>query len=138
MEIRTCRAEDEEAVVELWRSAGLIVAWNDPRKDIRRKLDEDPDSFLVAEVDGEVVGTAMAGYDGHRGGVFYFCIHPEHQGRGLGRRFMDRIEALLLRRGCPKVNVMVRGSNVQAVGFYEALGYEKSDVLCLGKRLIPD
>lgn len=138
MKIRTYNAEDEAAVVALWKATGLTVAWNDPRRDIARKLDADPEGFLVGEVDGKVVATAMVGYDGHRGSVFYFCVDPRFQGRGLARRLMEHAEAYLLRKGCPKVNVMVRTSNLQAVGLYEALGYKKDEVACLGKRLIPD
>ena len=107
--------------------------------EIDRKIDHDPDGFLVGEAGGTVVASAMMGYDGHRGSVFYLAVHPDHQRRGLGRRLMDEIEARLLAIGCPKINVWVRPSNPAAVGFYDRLGYTPGDGAAgLGKRLIPD
>lgn len=68
MEIRTFRQEDFEEVITLWERCDLLRPWNDPELDIERKMHHDADLFLVAEVGGEVVGTVMGGYDGHRGG----------------------------------------------------------------------
>jgi len=139
MEIRQFRPEDRAAVVALWERCGLTRPWNDPDRDIDRKLDRDPEGLLVGELGGKVVATAMVGYDGHRGSVFYLAVHPEHQGRGLGRMLMDHAEHRLLEMGCPKVNVMIRTSNVKALGFYDRLGYTPGDgAEALGKRLIPD
>ncbi len=83
----------------------------------------------------------MVGYDGHRGSVNYLAVEPALQGLGLGRALMDHAEALLLARGCPKVNIQVRGDNADVLGFYRARGYGRSgaaDVVTLGLRLIPD
>ena len=75
MEIRAFRREDFEEVITLWERCDLLRPWNDPEMDIERKLNHDPDLFLVAVVGGEIVGTLMGGYDGHRGSVYYrVCI----------------------------------------------------------------
>ena len=97
-----------------------------------------PELFLVADQDAVVMGTAMAGYDGHRGWVYYLAVEPAVQGRGIGRSLMGEVERLLLDLGCPKVNLLVRSTNEQAVAFYERLGYRPDASLSLGKRLIPD
>lgn len=81
MAIRTFRAGDTEAVVALWEVCGLVRPWNDPRKDIGRKLTVQPELFLVAEDEGAVVGSAMAGFDGHRGWVNYLAVDPGHRQR---------------------------------------------------------
>ena len=97
--------------------------------------------FLIrpfAEVNGEVVGTVMGGYDGHRGSAYYLGVHPEYRGRGIANALLNRLEKKLIARGCPKINIMVREDNDVVQGMYERLGYEHSDVLCLGKRLIED
>ena len=67
MRIRPFAEPDTDAVVELWRRADLVRPWNDPHLDIRRKLTQQPELFLVGDVDGRTAATVMAGYDGHRG-----------------------------------------------------------------------
>jgi ribosomal protein S18 acetylase RimI-like enzyme len=141
--IRPFDVADTEEVVELWRVCGLTRPWNDPHKDIERKLKVQPELFLVAtetatSTIGEVVGTAMAGYDGHRGWVYYLAVHPAFQGRGHGRALMNAVEAGLSSLGCPKINLMIRTGNEDVIAFYEALGYAQDDCLSFGKRLIPD
>ncbi len=134
---------DEAAAVALWRDCGLLRPWNDPHKDIARKQTVQPGLFLVALAPGAdgveaIVGTAMAGYDGHRGSVYYLAVAPGRQRLAIGRSLMARVEQQLLAMGCPKINVLVRTTNVQVMAFYEKLGYARDDALGLGKRLIPD
>lgn len=140
--ISASRVADEAAAVALWRDCGLVRPWNDPHKDIARKLLVQPELFLVATVahDGEdrLVGAAMAGYDGHRGSVYYLAVAPGHQRLALGRRLMAEVEERLLAMGCPKTNVLARTGNAQVLGFYDKLGYERHEAFSLGKRLIPD
>jgi ribosomal protein S18 acetylase RimI-like enzyme len=136
--IRPFENADEAAVVALWRAAGLTRPWNDPHADIRRKQAVQPELFLVGEVDREIVTTAMAGYDGHRGSVYYLAVSPAHQRCGYGRAVMAEIERRLEVLGCPKLNLMVRHDNRGALGFYERLGYDEATVVTLGKRLIVD
>lgn len=138
MNIRPFQPADEAVVIQLWERCGLTRPWNDPRKDIARKLAEQPELFLIGEMNDEIIATAMAGFDGHRGWVYYFAVSPDHQKRSYGRQLMEYIEARLIERGCPKINLMVRGSNRTAVAFYERLGYEQEDVIAMGRRLIPD
>ena len=97
-----------------------------------------PELFIVGTLQGRVVATAMAGYDGHRGWVNYLAVEPACQRQGLGEAIMRRVEALLVERGCPKLNLQVRGSNEAALAFYARLGYRQDDVVSLGHRLIPD
>ena len=137
--LRPFRTEDAEAVVALWRQAGLVVPWNDPYRDIERKLTVQPELFLVVEGDaGGLLGTAMAGYDGHRGWVNYLAVDEAHRGSGLGAELMAEAERLLAERGCPKLNLQVRSSNTGVIEWYRSLGYEPDNAVSLGKRLIPD
>ncbi|PRY67401.1 ribosomal protein S18 acetylase RimI-like enzyme [Glaciihabitans tibetensis] len=138
MLIRAFDPADTEPVVQLWHDCGLVRPWNDPRRDIHRKLSEQPELFLVGEVDATVVATAMVGFDGHRGWVYYLAVAPGHQGAGCGRALMDHAETLLLERGCPKVNLQVRAGNEPVMAFYRSLGYVEDQAVSMGKRLIPD
>ena len=138
MQIRPFQAVDEAAVVALWEECRLTRPWNDPRKDIARKLAVQPELFLVGVVDGAVMASVMAGYEGHRGWVNYLAVAPAFRGRGFARSLMQHVEAVLLRRGCPKLSVLVRHSNREAVDFYRHLGYVQDESVSLGKRLIAD
>lgn len=138
VEVRTFDHSDRVAVIDLWQQTGLTLPWNDPDLDIDRKLATDPDGFLVGTIDGRVVTTVMAGYDGHRGWVNYLAVGPEAQGGGVGAHLMSAAESLFAGRGCPKVNLQVRRSNRPAVEFYRAIGYEVDDVVSLGRRLVDD
>ncbi len=136
--IRPFAETETEDVVALWEHAGLTRPWNDPRRDIARKLRVQPELFLVALHEEQVVGTVMGGYDGHRGWLYYLAVAGTHRGRGIGAALVQDVEARLLAMGCPKVQLMVRPDNDAARGFYAALGYEHFDTWATGKRLIAD
>lgn len=138
MQIRPFQPRDEPAVIALWEQCGLTRPWNDPRKDIARKVAVQPELFLVGLVDGRIMATVMAGYEGHRGWVNYLAVAPEHRSRGLGQALMAEVERLLLERGCPKVCLLVRTSNTPVLEFYRSLGYAQDEAVSLGKRLIDD
>ncbi len=138
MNIRPFQLTDEDELITLWQSTGLATPQNDSKRDIQRKLKVDPDLFLVAIVKGRVIGSVMGGYEGHRGWVNYLSVSPDYQRQGIAKRLMQKIEADLLSRGCPKINLQVRNTNHQVLAFYAALGYLDDQVVGLGKRLIHD
>ena len=138
MEIRVFRQDDFEEVITLWERCDLLRPWNDPEMDIERKLNHDPELFLVAEVGGEVVGSVLGGYDGHRGSAYYLGVHPDYRGRGIANALISRLEKKLIARGCPKIQLMVREDNDTVIEMYKKLGYEIQNVTSLGKRLIED
>jgi ribosomal protein S18 acetylase RimI-like enzyme len=138
MQIRPYQPNDQSAVIALWEQCGLIRPWNDPKKDIKRKLYIQPELFLIAEVDHQLVATVMAGYEGHRGWLNYFAVSPDHQRKGIGRSLLAEAEHLLCAAGCPKINLQVRASNKNAVDFYMSCGYSEDEVISLGKRLESD
>lgn len=138
LNVRPFLEADREGVIELWERCGLTRAWNDPAVDIDRKLARDGELLLVGCVGDEIVASVMAGYDGHRGWVNYLAVDPGAQGAGHGRAIMQAAEDRLLALGCPKVNLQIRTSNLDAVRFYESIGYTMDDVVSMGRRLIDD
>lgn len=138
MNIRRYRQADESDVIDLWREVfPSAPARNDPLKDIELKLTEQPELFLVAIVDGLLVGTAMAGFDGHRGWVYYVAVNHAYRRRGIGSALMIEVEAALSQYGCPKLNLQIRSSNADVQAFYESLGYILEDRISMGKQLDP-
>ena len=129
---------DEERVIALWSRCGLLRPWNDPTKDIARKLEVQRELFVVGELAERLVAVMMVGYEGHRGWVNYLAVEPELQGRGLGREMMAEAERRLRALGCPKIQLQVRNENVDAIAFYRRLGYAEDAVVSMGKRLIAD
>lgn len=139
MTIRAYRASDDTAIITLWQRCDLTRPWNDPRKDIARKLRVNAEMLLVAEDDHDaIVGTVMAGYEGHRGWINYLAVDPDHRRSGIGRALMNEAERLLRAAGCPKINLQVRSTNRDVIEFYQRIGYVIDDVVSMGKRLERD
>jgi ribosomal protein S18 acetylase RimI-like enzyme len=138
LEIRPFVEADRMALVDLWRRCDLVRPWNDPDSDIDRKLALGDELLLVARRDGTIVGGVMVGYDGHRGWLNYLAVDQDEQRSGLGRRLVREAERRLLSLGCPKINLQIRRTNLDAVAFYESLGYVEDDAISMGKRLIHD
>ncbi len=136
MLIRPYRDADEPAVVRLWRETLFDPApHNDPATAIRMKREVADGLFFVAEVEGEVAGTVMGGYDGHRGWVYSVAVSPAHRRRGIGGALVRHLVGELAGRGCLKVNLQVRSSNAVVVAFYESLGFKVEPIISMGKRL---
>ncbi len=136
MAIRPYRQSDGPAVAALWRKVFPdSPSWNHPETDIRRKLAVQRELFLVAVHRTELLGTVMAGYDGHRGWVHYVAVSPRHRRQGIGAALMRGVEERLAALGCPKLNLQVRASNDDVILFYRSLGYDVEDRVSMGKRL---
>lgn len=136
---------DALAVVALWRTCDLTRPWNDPATDLANAVATSSSTVLVARLAGAgmvhsseaasaVVGTVMAGFDGHRGWLYYLAVDPAVQGRWIGRALVVAAEAWLAAQGADKVQLMVRASNTAVSGFYHGLGYTGQDCVVLGRR----
>jgi len=138
MLVRPYRTVDEESLVSLWQVCELTVPWNNPHKDIARKLQVQPELFLVGILDSRLIATVMGGYDGHRGWINYLAVHPDFQGNGYGQGIMNSVETALREMGCPKINLQIRTGNDKIGSFYQKLGFTNDQVVSMGKRLEAD
>ena len=137
--VRPYSEEDKENVISLWKSCKLIREWNNPGLDIDRKSFSSKDLFLVMEKDNEIIASIMIGYDGHRGVLNYLAVDPKFRNQGLASRLVKLAEEKLKNLGCPKINLLVRVSNIELREFYEKLAFEmQDDVVIFEKRLIAD
>ncbi len=136
MTIRPYRTADSVHVINLWQTCGLIVPPNDAYADIQHKIRFQPDLFLVGcDMDGHLLATVMAGYEGHRGWINYLAVSPTKRRQGIGRKMVAAAEARLRALGCPKINLQVRRTNTAVIDFYRRLGFSEDEVVSLGKRL---
>jgi len=138
MQIRSFQDSDEAEVIRLWERCGLLRSWNDPNMDIARKRRVQTELFLVGTIDGAIVASVMAGYDGHRGWVNYLAVHPVRRRQGLASVLMTEVERRLRELGCAKINLQIRRDNLDAISFYERIGFTEDAVVSLGKRLEHD
>jgi ribosomal protein S18 acetylase RimI-like enzyme len=136
IEIRLYKTADEPAVVKLWREVFPDdPPHHDPVACIHLKVAEQPELFFVATRGGDVVGTIMAGFDGHRGWIYRVAVSPRHQRQGIGTALMRRAETELIALKAPKINLQVRATNGQVAAFYEQLGYVVEERISMGKRI---
>ena len=138
MAFRTAVEADEATILDLWMEAGLIHAdlLESYRADLRAKMAFQPEFVFLAEVDGTLEGTVMAGYDGRRGWINCLAVVPASRNKGLGSELVALAERHLIDLGCRKINLQVRSSNTGVLAFYEKLGYTRDQVISLGKRTV--
>ncbi len=135
MRIEPASAGDRAAVIALWQAAGLTRPWNDPGSDFDLALANPTSTILLAHDEAGLAGSVMAGFDGHRGWVYYLATDPDRLKHGIGRALMAAAEDWLRQLGCPRVRLMVRHDNLDARGFYTAIGYDDQDVVTMGRTL---
>ena len=135
MKIRSYQPNDEKKVIQFWVDCGLVAPQNNPIRDIQRKRCVNPEWFLVGELDGAIIASCMAGYEGHRGWINYLAVLPPFQRKGYGNEIMQRVEKLLSDAGCPKVNLQIRATNHAVVQFYKSIGYQVEEMVSMGKRI---
>jgi ribosomal protein S18 acetylase RimI-like enzyme len=136
LSLRSAVAEDEQAVVALWRACDLVASYNDPVADFRFAKSSPCSDVLVGVDDaGDVVGSVMVGHDGHRGWLYYVAASPALRGTGVGRRIVQAAEDWLRERGVLKAQLLVRETNTKVVSFYERLGFEVAPRVVMAKWL---
>jgi ribosomal protein S18 acetylase RimI-like enzyme len=133
--IVTYKPEFLNDVVDLWKKCDLVVPQNDPVEDIQRKVEFQPELFLIGLLDGKVISSIMVGYEGHRGWINYLAVTPEYQKRGYGGQLVQKGIDELRKIGCLKVNLQIRNANTTVISFYKHLGFKDDNVTSLGLRL---
>jgi ribosomal protein S18 acetylase RimI-like enzyme len=133
--IERLREDEIPAAIALWEAAGLAHPWNDSARDIELALACPTATILAAHDEaGVLVGTVMAGFDGHRGWLYSLAVADSQRGQGLGGRLVGAAEDFLLAQGAPVIRLMVRADNEGVTAFYESVGYERGEFLVFGKR----
>ena len=137
--IRTFRfPEDYQAVYDLWSRAGpgIQLRKSDEPEEIAKKLQRDPDLFLVAEAEGRIIGAVMGGFDGRRGLIYHLAVDPAYRRQGIGSALMAELERRLVAKGCLRAYLLVTEDNQETIAFYRRLGWEVMPVVTMGKTLV--
>lgn len=130
--------EDYPRVVQLWGmiEKGIRVGRSDALAEIEKKLQRDPDLFLVAEVDDKLIGTVIGGYDGRRGLIYHLSVAASFRGQGVGSRLMSEVEARLRAKGCVRCYLFVTPDNDEAMRYYQKRGWQRMDIYPFAKDLV--
>lgn len=136
VQIHEFQINDYNVVFELWKEAGLVIRPGDDMNGVRMKLLRDPDLFLLARLEGEIVGCVIGGWDGRRGWVYHLAVKPSHQRRGIATALLSEVEKRLGEKGAKKINAQIYQSNTKSLKFFKARGYETHlDLVMVGKHL---
>jgi len=137
MRLRCFTIDDYDAVRRLWEQShdALGVGRSDAPEEIAKKLEHDPDLFLIAEDETGIIGTVVAGFDGRRGLIYHLAVDEAHRGRGLGSLLMQEVERRLAAKGCLRAYLLIRAQNRDVTRFYEKTGWETMSVTIMGKNL---
>jgi ribosomal protein S18 acetylase RimI-like enzyme len=134
-----CFPADYQQVIDLWSSIekGVRVGRSDSPGEIEKKMDRDPDLFLVAESENKIIGSVIGGYDGRRGLIYHLAVNAAFRGQRVGSRLMDEVESRLRAKGCLKCYLLIANDNLDVGAFYQAQGWQQmTDVSLYGKTLL--
>ncbi len=128
---------DYAQVIALWEHAGpgIHLRQSDERGEIDKKIQRDPDLFLLAEIKQQVIGSVLGGFDGRRGMVYHLAVQAHYRRKGIGVVLMEELEKRLKAKGCLRTYLLVTHENSEAIKFYENLGWQVMDLLIYGKDL---
>jgi ribosomal protein S18 acetylase RimI-like enzyme len=136
MRIREFSMRDFAAVTRLWLRSEIKASLGDRRRNLALKLERDPDLFLVAEQDAEIVGSIIGAWDGRRGWVYHLAVDPRFHRKHIASRMLQEVEGRMRKKGVLKVNAMVYPWNAPSLSLFEKRGYKKQDdMVMMGKAL---
>jgi ribosomal protein S18 acetylase RimI-like enzyme len=130
-------SQDYEIVRGLWKNAGpgIHLGRSDGQVEIAKKLQRDPDLFLIAENNQQIIGTVLGGFDGRRGIVYHLAVRREYRNSGVGTALMEALEERLRLKGCIRYYLLVTEGNNEAMKFYEKRGWKRLELYVYGKDL---
>jgi ribosomal protein S18 acetylase RimI-like enzyme len=121
--IRPCKAEETEAILELWRQADATPSVTDNADAVRRVITESGAHVLIAEAEGRIVGSIIGTFDGWRGNIYRLAVHPRYRRRGIARALVAEVENRLAQQGVKRITALVEKNHSQPMSFWEAVGY---------------
>jgi ribosomal protein S18 acetylase RimI-like enzyme len=132
-----CHPNDYPAAIQLWKTAGpgVRAGRSDTPAEVAKKLERDPDLFLVAEADGRLIGTVIGGFDGRRGLVYHLAVAADCRAAGVGSALMDELERRLRAKGCLRCYLLVTSDNQGVISYYEHRDWKPMEITILAKDI---
>jgi ribosomal protein S18 acetylase RimI-like enzyme len=129
--------QDYSNVIDLWKRSGpgIHVRRSDEPEELKKKIQRDPDLFLIAEHNSQVIGSVLGAFDGRRGMVYHLAVLESYRKRGIGTLLMNELETRMKAKGCIRSYLLVTHDNLEAIRFYENMGWEQMDLAVFGKDL---
>ena len=133
MKIRNYKPSDKNSVISLWKHVfNPQKPHNDPEIAIDMKTKQNDGLFFVVEENHQIIGTIIAGFDGHRGWLYSLALHPQHRRKGIGTQLVKKAIGELKKLGCLKVNLQINSDNNEVVEFYKKNGFLIEDRISMG------
>lgn len=123
LRIRPATPADLDAVLAFWKTAAEGTSISDDRAGVERLVERDPGALLLAEADGELAGTVIAGFDGWRCHLYRLAVHPDRRRRGIGSALLSAAEERFAGLGGRRADAMVLTRNETAHHTWAAAGY---------------
>ena len=123
--------EDYDEVYALWENAGsgIHLRVSDELEEIRKKIERDPNLFLIAQTEDSIIGTVLGGFDGRRGMMYHLAVSKAYRRKGIASLLVDALEEKLKDKGCIRYYLLVTKDNKEAINFYQKRGWENMDDL---------
>ncbi len=135
--IRECLQEEVPSILNLWREAGATVSATDTARALLQAVVESPAFVLVAEFDGDLIGSVIGTFDGWRGNIYRLAVHPSYQRQGIARALIVEVEKRLAHQGVERITALVEKNHPWATGFWDAIEYERDTRMVRYARNLP-
>jgi ribosomal protein S18 acetylase RimI-like enzyme len=127
MEFRRATPDDTESILQLWRASDATRSTTDEPEYVRRATDHPAAVFVLAVVDGQIVGSIIGTFDGWRGNMYRLVVHRTHRRKGVARALVRQVEVVLGEWGARRITALVEHDRPSAARFWEAVGYPRDE-----------
>lgn len=137
MELKTLAPEHYDAIIDIWKRAGLPFKpiGRDSKEKIINRIEQDPEMFLGAFIDNQMIGMIMGSYDSRKGWLNRLAVIPEHQGKGIAKALVQEMEKRLKTKGFRIIATLIEDGHDASMALFKEAGYiVHNDIAYLTKR----
>lgn len=127
MEFRRATPDDADLTLQFWKDSGASMSTTDEADYLRRVTENPATVFLLAIVDGKIVGSLLGAFDGWRGNMYRLVVHPSHRRQGIGRQLVRQVKKVFSEWGVRRVTVLIEVDRPWAMEFWSAVGYPRDE-----------
>ena len=136
VKVRLMTINDWESVEKVWKDHEGTNPVDDSAEGFTRYLKRNPTTSFVAEDDGKIIGTILAGHDGRRGIFHHVVVAPGYRKQGIGKMLVNSAAEALRKEDIHKVLLVVFTHNENGNQFWEHMGFtERTDLVYRNKYI---